>query len=144
MQARPLIERFIGFCGVAAIMTLSETALGNQIVDITINGKTFEMRIGDTGTAKSFLDSLPLALRFENYSTNERIAYLPSKLNSPEGGSHSPERGDVMYYAPWGNLAVFKSAYGGDGSLKYIGFIGNEAMKELENSGKSVVRIQRR
>ncbi|MEO7344361.1 MAG: cyclophilin-like fold protein, partial [Methylotenera sp.] len=38
----------------------------------------------------------------------EKISYLPRKLSvagAPSG--YTPSVGDITYYAPWGNLAIF-------------------------------------
>jgi hypothetical protein len=55
---------------------------------------------------------LPLDLDIEDYSTNEKIAYLPQKLTVEGSGPFANERpGDLCYYAPWGNLAFFHASY---------------------------------
>jgi hypothetical protein len=51
---------------------------------------------------------LPLTLTLEDYSQTEKISNLPKKLTregAPTGAD--PSVGDIAYYAPWGNLAVF-------------------------------------
>ena len=58
--------------------------------------------------AADFLSMLPLTLTAEDYAGKEKIAYLPRKLKpavSSEG--YAPAVGDVAYYGPWGNLALF-------------------------------------
>jgi hypothetical protein len=55
---------------------------------------------------------LPLDLTLNDYSTNEKIAYLPRKLSEDGSDSFSGEAiGDLCYYAPWGNLAMFYGPY---------------------------------
>jgi hypothetical protein len=51
---------------------------------------------------------LPLTLILEDYASTEKIAYLTRKL-SEEGAPAGvdPSVGDITYYAPWGNLALF-------------------------------------
>jgi hypothetical protein len=49
---------------------------------------------------------LPITL--EDYASTEKIAYMPRKLSTagaPAGVD--PAVGDITYYAPWGNLAIF-------------------------------------
>jgi hypothetical protein len=51
---------------------------------------------------------LPLTLTLEDYSRTEKISDLPGKLTkegAPAGAA--PSVGDIAYYAPWGNLALF-------------------------------------
>lgn len=47
-------------------------------------------------------------MALEDYAGTEKITYLPRKLSTagaPEGVV--PVAGDLAYYAPWGNLAMF-------------------------------------
>jgi hypothetical protein len=62
----------------------------------------------DNPSARDFASLLPLTLSLEDYNQTEKISRLPRKLNrqgAPEG--HDPRKGDITYYAPWGNLALF-------------------------------------
>lgn len=55
---------------------------------------------------------LPLDLKIEDYSTNEKIAYLPRKLTKHQDVAFGDGRpGDIAYYAPWGNLVFFHADY---------------------------------
>jgi hypothetical protein len=61
-----------------------------------------------TATARDFVSLLPLTLTLEDYNRTEKISDLPKKLSThgaPAGVD--PSRGDIAYYAPWGNLAIF-------------------------------------
>jgi hypothetical protein len=77
-------------------------------IRIDINGTSVTATIDDTTAAKEFISLLPLTLTLEDYNRTEKISDLPKKLSTqgaPEGVE--PSRGDVAYYAPWGNLAIF-------------------------------------
>ena len=55
-----------------------------------------------------FISLLPLQLTLEDYAGTEKGGQLPKKLStegSPAGSD--PSIGDITYYAPWGNLAIF-------------------------------------
>ncbi|MDQ4125000.1 MAG: cyclophilin-like fold protein [Actinomycetota bacterium] len=57
---------------------------------------------------RDFLALLPLELTLSDYRETEKVSDLPRRLSTagaPEG--HDPEVGDITYYAPWGNLAIF-------------------------------------
>ncbi|REG28354.1 hypothetical protein ATH84_106318 [Paracoccus versutus] len=72
----------------------------------------FTATLEDTQPARELLAMLPLDLTITDYSTNEKIAYLPRKLardGATRFGNEAP--GDLCYYAPWGNLALFHSPY---------------------------------
>ena len=64
--------------------------------------------LADQPIVRDLLSLLPLALSAQDYMTTEKGAYLPRKL-TPQGAptAHTPVAGDLCYYAPWGNLALF-------------------------------------
>ena len=77
-------------------------------IRVTINGTAFTGTLGDNPTAKDLLSLLPLTVTLEDYAATEKITYLPKNLStarSPAGSK--PSVGDIAYYAPWGNLALF-------------------------------------
>jgi hypothetical protein len=77
-------------------------------IRLTANGKTATATLIDNATSRDFRSLLPLTLTLEDYAATEKIAYLPRKLSTegvPPG--FDPSVGDVTYYAPWGNLAIF-------------------------------------
>ncbi len=62
----------------------------------------------DSAAARDFAALLPLKLTLSDYNRTEKIADLPRRLSidgAPDGITPAP--GDLAYYAPWGNLAVF-------------------------------------
>nr|WP_241692069.1 cyclophilin-like fold protein [Streptomyces sp. N1] len=62
----------------------------------------------DTPPARDFAKLLPLTLELEDFHDTERVAALPRRLDT--SGAPEPVRagpGDIAYYAPWGNLALF-------------------------------------
>lgn len=75
---------------------------------LTANGRPMTATLIDSPTTRDFVALLPLTLVFEDYASTEKIAYLPRKL-SVEGAPTgiAPVPGDIAYYAPWGNLALF-------------------------------------
>jgi hypothetical protein len=66
----------------------------------------------DTPTARDFLSMLPLTLRFEEFNGREKISYLPRQLDTEGAAGSDPEDGDLIYYAPWGNLGFYYSTTG--------------------------------
>ncbi len=64
--------------------------------------------LNDSKTAREFAAQLPLTLTLTDYSKTEKISDLPKKLSTDGAPSGSdPSVGDIAYYAPWGNLAIF-------------------------------------
>jgi len=64
-------------------------------------------------TSRDFVSLLPLTLTLKDYAATEKISDLPRKLSThgaPPGSD--PAIGDLTYYAPWGNLALFYKDFG--------------------------------
>ncbi|MFT0182710.1 cyclophilin-like fold protein [Pseudomonas benzopyrenica] len=107
---------------------------GNQIINATVE---------DNATSRDFLALLPLALTLEDYHATEKIADLPSRLNTahaPAGTTPAP--GDITYYAPWGNLAIFYRRFPYSAGLVRLGRLEGE-LAPLQRSGPLDIRIVR-
>ena len=112
-----------------------------QDVIMTINDTEYVVTVDEnTAAGKLFFLLLPLSLNFENFGSNERIAYLPHKLdmNSYEEPI-SVKRGGMTYYVPWGNLAVFRKSFSCSADLAPLGAMSEEAISALEKSGSADV-----
>ncbi|MEL0167357.1 MAG: cyclophilin-like fold protein [Pseudomonadaceae bacterium] len=108
--------------------------LGDQTLSATLNG---------SAAAKAFADQLPLELQLDDYHGIEKIADLPERL--PTSGSPAgmdPDVGDITYYAPWGNLAIFYRDFGYASGLIHLGRI-DGSMDDLSVKGSLLVRIER-
>jgi len=58
----------------------------------------------DNPSARDFVSMLPLALEITDFSSNEKIAYLPRTLSEEGAGPFGNEQPyGLCYYAPWGN-----------------------------------------
>jgi hypothetical protein len=78
----------------------------------------------NTETSRDFIALLPLTLRMKDYSGTEKLSDLPRKLstkNAPSGCD--PSVGDITYYSPWGNLAIFYKDFGYSKGLVKLGSI---------------------
>ena len=74
--------------------------------------------------AQDLMKQLPLTLEFSDYAGTEKIAYPPQKLSSHGSPKqYAGKAGDITYYAPWGNLAIFykDSEVGSANGLIYLG-----------------------
>lgn len=73
-------------------------------------------------TTRDLLKQLPLTLNFTDYASSEKIAYLPQRLTTQGATSkYAGRSGDLTYYVPWGNLAVFYKNYDGGNGLIFLG-----------------------
>ncbi|MEU0342400.1 cyclophilin-like fold protein [Streptomyces bobili] len=77
-------------------------------IRVTLDGRPVDATLNDSPAARDFAELLPLTLDLEDFHQTERIADLPRRLTTsgaPEPAA--PKPGDLTYYAPWGNLALF-------------------------------------
>ena len=75
-------------------------------------------------------------------SATEKISDLPRKLSTrgaPAG--IDPDVGDITYYAPWGNLAIFIKDFGYSRGLVKLGRI-ETGLKALQRRGALAVRME--
>lgn len=91
-------------------------------IRLTINGHSTTATLDDNATARDFLSMLPLTLTLKDYASTEKIAYPPRKLSTQGAPAGiDPEVGDITYYAPWGNLALFYKDFGYSAGLIRLG-----------------------
>jgi hypothetical protein len=77
-------------------------------IQVTLDGRPVGATLNDSPAARDFAALLPLTLDLKDFHQTERIADLPRRLTTsgaPE--PRAPKAGDLAYYAPWGNLALF-------------------------------------
>ena len=62
----------------------------------------------DNPTARDFAALLPVTLTLSDFAGTEKISDLPRRLDTADApAAHTGRPGDITYYAPWGNLALF-------------------------------------
>lgn len=91
-------------------------------VRLVIRGKAVTATLDDNATSRDFLSLLPLKMTLKDYASTEKVSDLPRKLTtkgSPAGVDPSP--GDIAYYAPWGNLAIYYRDFGYSRGLVKLG-----------------------
>jgi hypothetical protein len=77
-------------------------------IRLTIDDRRVEATLNDSATARDLATLLPLILDMEDFHQSEQIAYPPRKLDTSGAlDAATPKAGDLAYYAPWGNLALF-------------------------------------
>ena len=78
-------------------------------IRVTLDGSPVEATLNDSPAARDVAKLLlPLTLDLKDFHGTERVADLPRKLDT--SGAPEPAAakvGDIAYYAPWGNLALF-------------------------------------
>jgi hypothetical protein len=129
----------ITFAVLAATSANAES--GNVKIRIEMNGNEITATLTDNATSRDFVSLLPLKLKLEDYGETEKIGYLPRKL-STEGAppGSDPSVGDVSYYAPWGNLAIFRKDFRYSTGLINLGKI-DSGLESLNAPGSVEVTI---
>jgi hypothetical protein len=77
-------------------------------IQVTLDGRAVNAVLNDSPAARDFSELLPLTLDLKDFHGTERVADLPRKLDT--AGAPEPVAatvGDIAYYAPWDNLALF-------------------------------------
>lgn len=96
----------------------------------------------DNPTSRDFASLLPLTLTLKDHASTEKVSDLPRKLttqDAPPGAD--PSAGDIAYYAPWGNLALYYKDFGYSQGLVKLGRITSNG-EALNRSGQLNVTIE--
>ncbi|TQK09430.1 hypothetical protein FB599_1796 [Herbaspirillum sp. SJZ130] len=104
------------------------TMTGTIQIRITTNDAVLTAELESSAAAQDFAAMLPLSVELTDYNRTEKIAQLPRGLStagSPEG--FTPKAGDIAFYAPWGNLAIFYKGFGYSKGLVKLGRIQGDA-----------------
>ena len=79
-----------------------------MILRLITEDAVFTATLEDNATTRDFVSLLPLNLMLRDYAATEKVSDLPRRLSTsgtPPG--FDPQVGDLAYYAPWGNLAIY-------------------------------------
>nr|WP_133889353.1 cyclophilin-like fold protein [Streptomyces sp. BK208] len=98
-------------------------------IHVTIDGRPVDATLNDSPAARDLASLLPLTLDLEDFHDTERIADPPRKLTT-EGAPEpaAAKVGDIAYFAPWGNLAIFyKDGPSASSDLLILGHIDADA-----------------
>ena len=91
-------------------------------VKITLDNQVHNATLADNPSARSLLEKMPFTLPLEDYAASEKIARPSFKLSTAGASArYQGKPGDITYYAPWGNLALFYKGGPDAGGLIYLG-----------------------
>lgn len=111
-------------------------------IHVVIGNKTYTATLDDTPAGRDFAALLPLELTLADYNATEKVANLPRRLvttGAPD--SYTPKAGDITYYSPWGNLAIFYKPFQTSTGLVRLGAF-NEPIDALVKDGAIPIRIE--
>lgn len=118
----------------------------NTRIKLTFECNEIYALINNSKAGNDFLSLLPLSVKSEDFNSTEKIFYLSKKLNTQnEPDGINPKAGDITYYAPWGNIAIFYKNFRYSNNLIYLGKFENVSdVEKLSNmKGDFDIRIER-
>lgn len=132
----------------AASSQQSGPALRNQDsrmkIQMTLDGVVIATATLDNNdSARDFAAMFPLHLTLKDYAATEKIADLPRALTTkgaPE--AYTPSAGDISYFAPWGNLAIFYKDGHLSSGLVRLGRL-DTGIDAVRRNGPTAVKLER-
>ena len=111
-------------------------------IHVIVGSETLSATLDETPAGRDFARLLPLELSLSDYHATEKIADLPRELDTTGApASYSPEAGDITYYAPWGNLAIFYKPFRTSSGLVRLGAF-DGPIDALLQDGAIPIRIE--
>lgn len=151
-QALALAAALAAASGTGLPVAATETA-ARQVKAAGFERMTIRLRISgerpieamllDVPAGRDFAALLPLTLTLTDHAATEKISELPRRLptaGAPEG--FEPKAGDIAFYAPWGNLAIFHRGFHHSPGLVRLGAI-NTGIERFAVPGPMRVTIER-
>ncbi|MGN1318457.1 MAG: cyclophilin-like fold protein [Lachnospirales bacterium] len=81
-------------------------------IKLIFDDKEIIVKLDDNIVTRELIKELPIVLNFNDYSRTEKIAYINKKYwIDTTLDNYCPSKGDLMFYAPWGYLALFYDDY---------------------------------
>lgn len=112
-------------------------------IRLELDDTTLTATLDDTPSTREFLAQLPMERVLQDYAETEKISDLPRRLTTegaPDG--YTPRAGDLAYYAPWGNLAIFHRDFRFSRGLVRLGRL-DGGVEALRQAGPLRVMIRR-
>lgn len=97
----------------------------------------------DNPTSRDLISMLPITTELEDYASNEKIFYPERKLTKDGApGGYDPSKGDITYYAPWGDVAIFYKDFSYSSGLIGLGKIDGDGIEKLKKVGNQSVTFE--
>ncbi len=112
-------------------------------IRIATSDTTLSATLDDTAAGRDLAAMLPLTLTLSDFHATEKIADLPGRLSTDGSPSAAAARaGDIAYYAPWGNLAIFYRDFPRSAGLVILGRIDESFAALTRADGEQTVTIE--
>ena len=79
----------------------------NMKIGLTVGDKVVTATLIDGNTTQDFISLLPLTLTMNDLFRREKFAHLPRAISKEGKRTHPYEVGDIAYWAPGPDVAVF-------------------------------------
>ena len=76
-------------------------------IKLTIDNKTLTATFADNGTARDFASLLPLTLTMNDLFGREKFGHLPRAISDKGKRTHTYEIGDIAYWSPGPDVAIY-------------------------------------
>lgn len=131
------------FIVVALGQPVREKEAGMKI-QLTVNGEVFTATMLDSEASRDFISLLPMTLKMKDYAGTEKVSDLPKKLSTDDApAGYDPTIGDLTYYSPWGNLALFYKDFGYARGLVKLGSLdaGSETFASMNGDFQVAIAV---
>ncbi|WP_251977562.1 cyclophilin-like fold protein [Salinicola avicenniae] len=110
---------------------------------VEVDGQALPATLDDTAAGRAFAEMLPLTLSLGDFGGGvEKVADLPGPLPTNDAPSGmKPVAGDITYYSPWGNLAIFRKGFSHASGLVKLGRF-TSGFDAIDRSGSITVTIK--
>lgn len=93
-------------------------------ITLTVAGTMLPATLDDTEAGRDFAALLPLTITLTDFHGIEKVGDLPRRLSTQSAPAGvAAAIGDITYYSPWGNLAIFYRPFGYTAGLVKLGHI---------------------
>lgn len=117
-----------------AVETQETGKTEEYIMKISIKSEEYEIiyEMNHCQASKDLYAQLPLTVKVQDFSTNEKIFYPPEELNIDDAPLENAQKGSLCYYSPWADVVMFYEYFGKGSNLYTLG----EAVSGKENIEK--------
>lgn len=138
-----LLISLLSLFGLGSEVIQQPQIIENMKLKITFGETELTATLYDNPTTQDFISMLPISTEVEDYASNEKIFYPERKLitdQAPNG--YKPSTGDITYYAPWGDVAIFYKDFSHSSGLISLGRIDDNGIEKLKSVGKQPVTFE--
>jgi hypothetical protein len=101
------VSAAIATAGLAAIMIANAAQANTMKIRITVNSKIITATLIDGETTRDFISLLPLTLTMNDLFGREKFGHLPRAISEGGERTRTYEVGDVIYWSPGPDVAMF-------------------------------------